>query len=405
MPSKKRKLLVTTSTFRRWKGDVTPPFVYDLSKRLARDFDIWVLAPHSGGAARSEECEGMHIVRYRYGPDRYESLGERAILPHLRKNPLSWLQVPFFLVAQLRAVRKIAKEQGIHCIHAHWILPQGIIAVLYKRLFDKDVRIVVTSHGGDIFGLRSRPLTLLKKWVLNHIDHLTVVSSAIRDEVASLGIRTDLPIDVVPMGVDLSLFSPEHRDEGIRRTYAMTGPFLLFVGRLSEKKGVEYLIEAMPSILRDFPETKLLIIGGGERKGALKALCEQRGVQGSVIFVGTIAHNDLPAYYATADIFIGPSVIAKGGDREGVPVTYMEAAASGCTLLGTDLEGNRDIIEDGRTGLMIRQRDPRHIADTVRYVLSNGNDMNEMSDRARRAVMHTFDWDDIAHRYGTILQP
>ncbi len=371
---------------------------------MVKDFDVWILAPHSKGAAISEQFDGLNIVRYKYYFNKYQHLGEKAILPNLRKNPFLWLQVPFFLIAQLFAIKKIAKRHNIHLIHAHWIIPQGIIAVLYKLFFNKKARIVVTSHGGDIFGLRFWPLTTLKKWTLNNIDHLTVVSSAIKDEVLSLGIKRGLPVDIVPMGVDLSLFSPERYDESIKKKYSINGPFLLFVGRLSEKKGIEYLIKAMPTILLDFPETKLLIIGEGEKEIALKTLSQQLGLKKSIIFVGTIRNKNLPQYYATADIFVGPSVIAKGGDREGLPVTYIEAAASGCILLGTDLEGNKDIIEDSKTGFMIKQRNSKQIADKVKYILSNEANVKNISNTARKIVMHKFDWDLIAKKYSQILE-
>jgi len=400
---RKNKLLVTTSTFWRWKGDVTPPFVYDLSKRLAKDFDVWVLAPHSKGAARSERIDEINIFRYYYFPAKHEKLCEKSILPNLKSNPWLWLQVPSFLVAQLFAIRKIAKSCNIDIIHAHWIIPQGLLAVLYRLLFNPNIKILVTSHGGDIFGLRFWPMPVLKKWVLNNIDSMTVVSKAIKDEVLALGIRKDLSIHVVPMGVDLSQFSPECYREDIKKQYGITGPFLLFVGRLSEKKGVEYLINAMPSILLDFPGTKLLIIGEGENEITLKTLSQKLGVEKFVIFVGTIKNKDLPQYYATADIFVGPSVIANDGDREGLPVTYMEATASGCILLGTDLEGNKDIIENGKTGFMIKQKDSIQIAEKVRFILSNKSDLSDMRVKARETTIKKFDWSIISEIYKQIL--
>lgn len=397
--SKKNKLLVTTSTFWRWKGDVAPSFVYDLSKRLAKDFDVWVLAPHSSGAAVSEQFNGLTIFRYKYYFNKYQHLGEKAILPNLRKNPWLWLQVPSFLVAQLFAIKKIVKKHNIHIIHAHWIIPQGIIAVLYKLFFNRNVKIVVTSHGGDIFGLRFWPMPVLKKWILNNVDSMTVVSKAIKDEVLALGINKNLPIDVVPMGVDLSLFSPEHFNESIKKKYSINGPFLLFVGRLSEKKGIEYLIRAMPSILLDFPETKLLIIGGGEKEFDLKSLSGKLNLMDkSVIFIGAIPNDNLPQYYATADIFINPSY------SEGFGLVFVEAIGSGTFTIGTDLPAISDIIEEGKTGFIVKQKDSEQIAEKVKFILSNKSKLMNTKKKAREIIIKKFDWDIISKKYIKILE-
>lgn len=397
LPSKKN-LLVTTSTFLRWKKDVIPSFVYDLSERLTQDFDVWVLAPHSKGAALSERSDEINILRYKYFLERFEQLGEKAILPNLKRRPCLWLQVPFFLFAQLLAIKTIAKKHDIHLIHAHWILPQGLIAVLYKILFDRNARIVVTSHGGDVFGLRSRPLTAIKKWVLNNIDHLTVVSSAIEKEIMSFGIKRELPVDVVPMGVDLSLFSPEHFSEDIRKKHAINGSLLLFVGRLSEKKGVKYLIRAMPFILSDFPETKLLIIGEGEEESNLKSLAAQLSLMNkSIIFTGAMPNRKLPPYYATADIFINPSY------SEGFGIVFIEAIGSGTFTIGTDLPAVSDIIEEGKTGFIVRQKDSEQIAEKVRFILSHRSELSDMRVKAKETIRKKFDWNSIAATYKQIL--
>jgi glycosyltransferase involved in cell wall biosynthesis len=234
----KNRVLVTTSTFPIWEGDFIPPFVYELSKRLGENLEIFVLAPYSEGSKRYEIRDNMKIFRFKYWFNRKYNLADGAILPNLKKNFSFWFQVPFFLMFQFLAVRKICKKYEINRIHAHWIIPQGLIAVLYKKLFRKDVKILITTHGADIFGLQR--FSFLKKWILNYATRLTVVSEAIRKEALKIGSGTD--IDVLPMGVDLSLFNPDKKSMQLRRKYVEDGgQLLLFLGRLSEKKGVKYL--------------------------------------------------------------------------------------------------------------------------------------------------------------------
>lgn len=230
----KKKLLVVASTFPRWKNDTIPPFVYELSKRLTSDFEVYVLAPHSKGAKKYEVVDGMKVYRFKYWFNKENNLADGAILPSLKKNKFLWLQVPFFVLSEFVSIRRICKKEKIDTIHAHWILPQGFLAILYKKIFNKKVKVVITTHGGDIFGAKfANPV---KKWVVNNCSGLTVVSNAIKKEVEKLGVRKDVRIEVISMGVDLSKFNPSNHSKSIKKKYGINGPFLLFVGRLSEKK-------------------------------------------------------------------------------------------------------------------------------------------------------------------------
>jgi glycosyltransferase involved in cell wall biosynthesis len=115
---------------------------------------------------------------------------------------------------------------------------------------------VATSHGADLFALKARPLQALKRHVVRRASAITVVSTAMRDELARIGVRTD-KITVQPMGVDLhGQFIP---DPAITRSRDE----LLFVGRLVEKKGLQYLIDAMPAIVAAKPSAFLTIAGFG----------------------------------------------------------------------------------------------------------------------------------------------
>jgi len=299
-------ILVFTTTFPTFlERDSTPPFVYELSRRLAKkeDVHIIVLTPFRKKTKIFEKRDNLKIYRFKYG---FISLCEGAILPNLKKNKFLYFQVPFLLFFAFVNLARIVKKEKINIIHAHWIIPQGFIAVFYKKLFrKKNLKIICTSHGGDIFGLQNSLMKKIKRWTLNNVDRLTVVSNAIKDEVKKLNIREDLPIEVIPMGVDDKKFNFNQYDERIKERYGIKGPSLLFVGRLAEKKGVKYLIDAMPKVIEEYPETKLLIVGSGPLENGLKAQVKNLNLENNVIFTGAIPNNELPSYYATADIFIG----------------------------------------------------------------------------------------------------
>ena len=146
----------------------------------------------------------------------------------------------FFIIAEFFTLRKQIKENRPDMIHAHWIITQGFIAALIKKIYG--IPFVVTIHGGDIFKLQGKIPTSLKKFSLLNVDKITVVSNVIKKEALER-IDSKLNIDVIPMDVDSKLFNPDKRDNSIRKKYGINGLFLLFVGKLIEKKELNTLLK------------------------------------------------------------------------------------------------------------------------------------------------------------------
>lgn len=398
----RKRILVLTSTFPRWKNDTVPPFVYNLSKKLTRDFDIYVLAPHSPGAKKFEIMENMKVHRFKYFWEQYENLTSfGGILPTLKKNRLFFFQVPFFIIAEFLSARELVKKIKPYLIHAHWIIPQGFIAVLLKKLYSID--FVVTSHGGDIFALRNKLFIFLKKVILREARKVTAVSNVIKNEILNtIDNRLTNKIKILPMGIDNKTFNPQKRNPALKKKYKIDGAFLLFVGRLVEKKGARYLVEAMNEVVVKHPLTKLLIIGDGPLKKELMSLIKERALDKNIIFVGPLPNRLLPQYYATADIFIAPSIITKEGDTEGLGLTLVEAGLSGCALIGSNIGGIPDVIQYGKNGFLVRQKDPDYISKYIIKMLNNPSLLLKMKKNSRK-LLNNFSLENIGQAYKKIL--
>ena len=322
------RLLVLTSTFPRWPDDVEPPFVFELSRRLTDLFDITVLTPRTPGSLERETMDGLEVIRFPYFIRRWENLAAHGggILSRLRANPLNYLLVPPFLFGQVWALVRLLRRHNWDLIHAHWLIPQGIVALIARWLARRPVRLVCTSHGGDLFALRGGLFQRLKRAVLHASARITVVSAAMRDEVLALGVDKD-KVTVIPMGVDLQQwFTPDplivrHLNE------------LLFVGRLVEKKGVDRLLKALPRVLQAFPDTRLTIAGGGPLESDLRQLAESLGICRCVDFRGMVPQTELPALYRRAKLFVAPFQVASSGDQEGFGLVLVEAM--GCWWHGS----------------------------------------------------------------------
>ncbi len=262
-------LLVLASTYPRWENDPEPGFVHELCRRLARSFDVIAVVPDAPEAAPSGMLDGVEVLRYRYAPRKLQTLvNNGGIACNLKRSPWKWLLVPGFIVGQYFAARRVVRARHVDAVHAHWLIPQGWIArILLRR---KGAPFVVTSHGGDLFGFRGNALQAIKRKVAQASATMTVVSSAMRDEVARLGLHPSRLV-VLPMGVDL-----QHRfvADGDTKRHRQQ---LLFVGRLVPKKGLPYLLHAVPKVLVTRPGVTLKIVGFGPERPALMALAAQLG--------------------------------------------------------------------------------------------------------------------------------
>ena len=376
-----------TSTLPRWDGDSEPRFVLDLARHLGDDVDIELLAPHAPGAARREMLEGVAVTRFRYWIPRWQSVAyEGGVTWRLKENPLRLLQVPLFLWSMAwHIVRRLRREPQIDLIHAHWIIPQGLVAVLVRGLAGRRVPVVTTSHGGDLFGLRGRMWTSLKYWVMRRCEAVTVVSSAMAERVRR--IASGCEAKVIPMGTDLrELFTPpkEPRRPPLTR--------LIFVGRLVEKKGVSCLLEAMKKVVSKHPTATLEIIGHGPLRSELQLQAELAGVDKFVKFSGPVPHATLPERYRRADLAVFPFIEAASGDQEGFGLVMVEAMGCGCVVIASALPAVRDVIRDGETGTLVHPRDVEGLAAAICESLGDPDAALERAARGRRYACAHFDW-------------
>ena len=276
-----KRILVTTSTFPRWENDVEPSFVFELCRRLKENYRIHVLAPHAPGALLEEQFDTIQVTRYRYFFNGWERLAyQGGILANLKQQPLRFGLIPFFGLFQVGAILKLLRRYSFDLIHAHWLVPQGLCATLVRSLVNPAPPLLCTSHGGDLFGLNGELATRLKRCVLNDASAVTTVSQAMRATVVPIGVDM-AKVQVIPMGVDLqNLFIPPE-DRKMSKS-------ILFVGRVVEKKGLRFLIEAMPEILEKHPDATLRVAGDGQELNFIKNLASNLGVAGRIQFLGAL---------------------------------------------------------------------------------------------------------------------
>ena len=390
-------LLVLASTYPRWPADPEPGFVHELSRRLTERYRVIVLCPHAPGAKPRETMDGVEVVRYRYAPERWETLvNDGGIVTNLKRARWKLLLVPGFVLGQAWVAWRLMRRERVDVIHAHWLIPQGLIAALLPWLPGRRVSYVVTSHGADLYALKGRLLDGIKRFVARRAAAATVVSSAMRERLAALGVPA-AHIHVLPMGVDLSeRFTP---DPSVPRSQHE----ILFVGRLVEKKGLRHLIAALPQVLEGVPDAFLTIVGFGPEEAALRQQVHTLGLQAKVHFLGAVAQTRLPALYRRAALFVAPFVQAESGDQEGLPVALMEAVACGCPVVAGDVAGIEDLLGRMKPYICVDARNADMLASCICNRLIDSSTAGLHAQAVLEEASRRVDWNRIAAGYARLI--
>jgi glycosyltransferase involved in cell wall biosynthesis len=262
---------------------------------------------------------------------------------------------------------------------------------------------LLTAHGGDVYSFKGVPvIPSLIKFTLKHSTLCTVNSQATRNRV--LKFTKNSSVTVVPMGVELKQFHPDNYNEEIKASQGEENLLLLGVGRLAEKKGFKYLIEAMPLILQEMPATKLVIIGFGPQKTLLENQIQQLHLESSVSLIGGKTGKELQDWFATADIFIGPSIITADGDTEGQGVVFLEAMASGTAVVASDVGGIKDVVRDKISGLLVPEKKPHAIAERVLTLAKDKQLKEQLIQNALELVRSDYSWEQSSQKFLALYQ-
>jgi glycosyltransferase involved in cell wall biosynthesis len=391
------QLLFLTQTYPRFEGDTAGPFIRDLARGLVRGGDrVTVLTPHAEGVATSWDDGGVEVVSFRYAPERHEVLGYgRSLEADEKVKGKAALAAPLYALAARRAVRRQLAERRFDLVHAHWIVPNGIVAAAVGGR----TPLAIGLHGSDVFLAEKAGVRTLARWALSRTRLLTGCSPELVDRVRALGFPAERS-RVIPYGVDVAAFSPAPERRSLWRErlgVPEAAPLLLGVGRMATKKGFQVLIEVLPALLAEFPELRVVLAGGGDLLAGFRAAVRPWGTQ--VHLPGPVLRDTLPDLYRAADLFALPAVHDGKGNVDGLPNVILEAMASGLPVVASGISGIPLAVEDGRTGLLVPERDPEALLDALRRLLADPAAARSMGERGRGRAEAELTWDAVAARY------
>jgi len=385
-----RRILVLTSTLPRWQDDAEPRFVLDLCRQLTAHASVRVLAPHAPGAKLEEQLDGVDVRRFRYFVTGWQALTYGGgIIARIRDRSWRAIQLPFLIAAMFFACLRAIREYKPDILHAHWLVPQGLVACLAAR---GRVPVFCTSHGSDLHGFQSGIFRRIKTWILARCCGISVVSESMAPLVRSLS--PDVPVSVLPMGTDLGTrFTPPADDAARRRDEAV------FAGRLVEEKGLPELLHAIHLLRADDVQVRLRIAGDGPLRRRLEDQVKDLGLSSVVEFLGSVPHTSLPDIFRRASLAVFPFTGAQGF---GLVIT--EAMGCSCPVIASDIPAIQETIDDRRTGLLVPPGDVRALAGAIRDCLDDEGLRGQLAAAALASVRSRFDWPIIGRDYARAFE-
>ena len=356
--------------------------VHDLSKRLIKDgHEVTVITYKDGeNVPEYENDKGVNVYRV----DNY------MIHPN---NFIDWImQLNFNMIS--KAIEIINKEGGFDVIHAHdWLVTYA--AKSLKNAYD--IPIVATIHAteaGRNSGIHDDTQRYINdtEWLLTYeATEVIVNSNFMKNDLQRLfGLPYD-KINVIPNGINLTNFTGIDRDYDFRRQYAMDNEkIILYVGRLVYEKGVQHLIAAMPKVLSNYNDAKLIIAGRGGMIDELKAEAASLGLTDKIYFTGYLDSKKVQKMYKCADIAVFPSTYEPFG------IVALEAMLAGVPTVVSEVGGLNEIVNHGVDGMKAYAGNPNSIADSITALLYDHQLATNVAKKAKQKVKEQFNWEKIA---------
>lgn len=381
------RVLVLTHNFPRFSGDPVGSFVLRLAKALAeRDVECHVIAPSGPDLPSTGVIEDIPVTRFRYAPHRLETLAYTGTMgAQVRTSWRARLAMAGFLAAGYRAATRVLNRQRIHVMHAHWWFPGGLVARAVRSR--TGMPYVVTLHGSDIRLAGATPGgASLFRSVSRRAAALTTVSSWLAREAQQLD--PDVRPVVAPMPVRTELFHPpangERSDNG-----------LLFVGKLTDQKGLHHVLRAMPLMRR---KAKLDVVGAGRvQDTAIRQLARELGIDDRITWQPLLTQQELAARYRAAAIHVIPAV------EEGLGLTAAESLLCETPVVAFDSGGLPDIIATGTTGTLVPVGNVQALAVALDDLLDDRSARARFGAEGRRFALAHFSADAVGDRYAGIL--
>ncbi|MDT8391111.1 MAG: glycosyltransferase family 4 protein [Lentisphaeria bacterium] len=256
--------------------------------------------------------------------------------------------------------------------------------------------VVHTVHGQAFHRYetwwRNKLYITMERFAARRCHHIFAVAEAMIDQCVKAGVAPREKYSVVYSGMDMDAFLNARPEPELRAALGIpeNAPVIGKIARLFDLKGHDYLFEAAPAIVAEFPEARFILVGDGILKAEFQKKIKSMGLEENFIFTGLVPPGDVPRYTALMDVLAHLSL------REGLPRTVVQALAAGKPAVGFDLDGTPEVIQEGETGHLCPPEDARAVELAILDLLRHPRKAQDMGATGRQRVRKNFDWRHMA---------
>ena len=268
-------------------------------------------------------------------------------------------------------------------------------------------KIVALTHGHEVWWAKLWPFSAAIKFIGNNVDHLTYLGEFTKSEISKAlnGKATDAMRKVAP-GIDTEHFAPNPESAQLRKELGLSEKqVIVSVGRLVHRKGQDFLIKALPEILKVHPNAHVLMVGEGPYREHLQKLTFDLDVANSITFIGRIQYKELPRFICVGDIFAMPSRSRLAGlEVEGLGIVYLEASSCGLPVIAGKSGGAPDAVHEGVTGFAVDGTSVKDISQAINNLLADPAKARAMGEAGRKWIYENWRWDIWAKEFNSLFR-
>ena len=382
--------------FRLAVFNTQPPHLYfggvekriiETAKRLQNQADITVYSGTKAGFKEPAIIDGVSFVPC-YSTDRIFPLDNWFFNRSIAKKAGA-IDADVYEAHAVSGygLLKALNNQGIKKPFVHTI--HGVLADEYEQARENRYQ----SFRGRIANYFMHRLAKLEEETAKNATLIVTISQYSLEKIKQFYNVDEAKVRIVPNGVDPEKFKPFEDQAAVKRQFGLGNePCVLFVGSLIPRKGLPFLVEAAKKIVKEYKETKFIIVGEGPLRNQLLRKLEAANLSGNFTFLGNVKEDMLPAVYNCADVFALPSI------QEGQGIVLLEAQASAKPVVAFDVGGVNEAVRNGETGLLVKRGSTDKLADAIMKLLSDKALREKMGANGRRFVAENFTWDICAQK-------
>ncbi|MFM1952751.1 MAG: hypothetical protein RJA33_1545 [Actinomycetota bacterium] len=304
-----------------------------------------------------------------------------------------------------RTVRAVLASRGIKNVFFGAAAPLGLLAQGLRRAGAS--RIVALTHGHEVWWAKVWPFTIAIRRIGNGVDVLTYLGDFTKKAISrSLSCDAQASMVRIAPGIDTSHFAPVSDAQQLKKELELDQKrVIVSVGRLVHRKGQDTLVEALPAILKEFPDAHLLFVGVGPHLEYIHKRAIQLGVLNNISFVGRVQYDELPRFISVGEIFAMPSRSRLAGlEVEGLGIVYLEASACALPVVGGRSGGAPDALLEGETGYAVDGLNSDDVAAAVLKLLRDPDSAVAMGKRGREWIIQEWEWRHWSSHFNNLFQ-